>query len=51
MIREDDISANNALSVDNTVLYSCGLQFLTLTCSLITFKVLDRRHKIRIKQL
>lgn len=50
LIESGKITAHRAIQIDNVQFYIYGVYFATLFGSLIAFKVLDSRHKIKIKK-
>ena len=50
LIKEANLTPNNAIEIDDEMIYLYGLAALTLLVSLVIFILIDRRYKIHIKK-
>jgi len=51
MAKNDSLTAKSALEIDSLQLVVFSVFFVTLIAALIVFKVLEKRHSMRIKRL
>lgn len=50
MVSKKTLKAESALKIDSMQLFAYLIFFITLTAALVVFKLLDRRHKMKIKR-